>query len=152
MAPVVPALQDLDRRKFIRNVGVAAAAGAVAPALLASPAEATHRSHRSWPTNPLPEPIEGSVDSEDPGLGFIRWSLHGPAGVPTPLLGLPGFGLDVDPSLITDFEGFQAMTVLNGSTTRSDGSRHPTEFDVRVFQGHYVAADGETYYGTFGFF
>lgn len=152
MAPHAHAVSDLDRRKFLRNVGVAAAAGAVAPALLASPAEATHRSHRSWPTNPIPEPIAGSVDSGDPNVGFIRWSLHGPEGVPTPLLGLPGFGLDVDPALITDFRGFQAMTVLSGNTTRSDGSTHATEFDVRVFQGDYVAADGKTYYGTFGFF
>jgi hypothetical protein len=92
------------------------------------------------------------VDSGDPNVGFIHWWLPGPETLTTPILGLGGFGLDVDPSLMTDFNGFQAFAVLSGETTRSDGSTHPTEFDVRVFQGEYRAGDGSTHYGTFGFF
>ena len=153
MAPHTHALPDLNRRRFLTGVGVAAAAGAVSPMLLASPAQASHNNRsKPWPADPLPEPIPGSVPSGDPNVGDIHWWLPGPVGAVTPIIGLEAFGLDVDPSLMTDFEGFQAFAVVSGTTTRSDGSTHPTEFDVRVFQGNYVAADGKTYYGTFGFF
>jgi hypothetical protein len=150
MTPHAHALPDLNRRRFLTGVGVAAAAGAVSPMLLASPAEAHHNRGRPWPVSPIPSPIPGGIDA--PPVGFIHWWLPGPDGSSTPFNGIPGFGLDVDPSTLTNFDGFQAFAVASGEVRGSDGVTYDAEVDVRVFQGTYVAEDGSRNYGTFGFF
>ena len=85
-------------------------------------------------------------------LNHPHWLLPGPVGSTTQVLQLPGFGLDVDPSLITDYHGFTAYGVLAGSARDTTGAEYDVELDLRVMQGEYAAEDGTTHYGTFGFF
>ena len=105
---------------------------------------------------PIPQVIDASPPPPDPPppdpFKDIHWLLPGPDGSATPILGLPGFGLDVDPSLITDFSGAVAYAVLAGEARDRDGNDYDVEFDVRVMQGEYVGEDGRTHHGTFGFF
>lgn len=103
------------------------------------------------PVGPAPKPIPGGIDSGDPNVGFIHWWLPGPEGSSTPIIGIPGFGLDVDPSLITDFDGISAMAVVAGSVRGSDGVDYPCEFDVRAMKGRFVDVEGTTRTGAFAF-
>jgi hypothetical protein len=89
---------------------------------------------------PAPLPIPGGED--DPLLGFIHWFLPGPQGM----------GLDVEPSLITNYTGFTAFTLLDGQAQGSDGETYDVHSDLRVMQGEYVAEDGSRHQGTFAFF
>lgn len=99
---------------------------------------------------PAPSPIPGGGDA--PPVGFIHWFLPGPEDAVTPFFGLPGGGLDVEPSLITDYKGFTAFAVLAGQAKGSDGMTYNVEFDLRIMKGRYRAADGSRHHGTFGFF
>lgn len=98
-----------------------------------------------------PRPIPGGVDSGDPNVGFIHWWLPGPEDKATPTLGIPGFGLDVDPSTITDFKGVSACAVVAGHARGTDGVLYDCEFDVRAMKGRYVGEDGVERYGAFAF-
>jgi hypothetical protein len=89
---------------------------------------------------PAPSPIPGGED--DPLLGFIHWFLPGPQGM----------GLDVEPSLITNYTGFTAFTLLDGRAKDSDGKTYDVHSDLRVMAGEYIAEDGSHHQGTFGFF
>lgn len=103
------------------------------------------------PKGAAPKPIPGGVDSGDPNVGFINWWLPGPTDATTPILGLGGFGLDVDPSTITDFEGVSAMAVVAGTVRDGDGNPFDCEFDVRAMKGRYVGTDGVERKGAFAF-
>jgi hypothetical protein len=85
-------------------------------------------------------------------VGFIHAFVPGPEGSATPFAGIPGMGLDVEPSTLTDFQGFAAFAVLAGRATGSDGKSYNVECDVRVMEGEYVAEDGSHQRGTFRFF
>jgi hypothetical protein len=61
-------------------------------------------------------------------------------------------GLDVDPSLLTDFQGFSTFAVIAGQAVGSDGKVYNVEFDVRVMEGEYIAENGSRQHGVFGFF
>jgi len=98
---------------------------------------------------PIPPMVDGGADAP---FDFIHWLLPGPEGKPTQILELPAFGLDVDPSLMTDYRGFTTYAVLAGSARGSDGKPYDVELDVRVMDGMYVGEDGKTHEGTFGFF
>ena len=100
---------------------------------------------------PLPKPISGGFDSGDPNVGFVHLFLPGPTDAVTPVLGLQGEGLDVEPSTITDFEGFTAFAVLAGEARANDGNTYPVELDVRVMEGKYIAENGKTANGAFAF-
>lgn len=102
-------------------------------------------------TPSAPKPIPGSVDSGDPNVGDIHWWLPGPVGLSTQILEIPGFGLDVDPSTITDFSGVSALAVVAGKAKSSDGEVFDCEFDVRAMKGKYVSEDGKTREGAFAF-
>jgi len=152
---------DLSRRRFITGVGAAAAAGSMAAAGIASPARAATSSDRprshgvipKWSApKPIPQVVPTGLPPEAAPFDQIHWLLPGPPGATTQVNGLEAFGLDVDPSTITDFKGFTAYAVIAGPAYGSDGEEYDTEVDVRVMQGHYVAEDGHTRYGTFGFF
>lgn len=103
------------------------------------------------PKGSAPKPIPGGVDSGDPNVGFIHWWLPGPTDAVTPILGLGGFGLDVDPSTITDFKGVSAMAVVAGTVRDDDGTLYDCEFDVRAMKGRYVGVDGVERRGAFAF-
>jgi hypothetical protein len=51
-------------------------------------------------------------------------------------------GLEVEPSVITDYSGFTALAYHAGSATGSDGRRYDLETDIRAMEGSYVAEDG----------
>ena len=146
--------RHLSRRSFIKGAGVAAASAA---AVGATPATALGSGagggRGNFTNNPLPNPIPATVDGGGPApFDLIHWLLPGPPGASTQIIGLEAFGLDVDPSMITDFNGFVAYAVIAGTSIGSDGANYPTELDVRVMDGEYVGVDGSTHRGTFGFF
>jgi len=147
----------MNRRTFLTGAGAAAAIGSAAAVGVASPVGATNGAS-NFNGNSAPKPIPQVIDTSEPGLvppdpfRFIHWLLPGPSGAATQVLGLPAFGLDVDPSLITDYHGFTAYAVLAGSARDTTGTTYDVELDLRVMQGEYVGEDGGTHFGTFGFF
>lgn len=62
-------------------------------------------------------------------------------------------GVDVEPSVITNYRGFSAIAYPGGFGTATDGSGNSYDVvtDMRVFQGEYVSADGTHHRGTFVF-
>jgi hypothetical protein len=70
----------------------------------------------------------------------------------TPFFRIPGMGLDVEPSTMTNFKGFTVFAVLAGQAEGSDGKTYDVEFDLRVMEGEYIAEDGSHQRGTFAFF
>jgi hypothetical protein len=65
------------------------------------------------------------------------------------------FGAGVDPSSITDFNGFVGVADVRGkgTATNPDGSVETLLFDtdMRFMKGAYVGVDGAEHKGTFGF-
>jgi hypothetical protein len=65
------------------------------------------------------------------------------------------FGPGLDPSVITDFNGFVGVADVQGTgtATNPDGSTETLLFDtdMRFMSGVYVANDGRVHNGTFGF-
>jgi hypothetical protein len=104
-----------------------------------------------WQALPAPSPIPGGFDAGPP-LGFLHIFLPGPEDARTPFFGIPGEGLDVEPSTITDFKGFTAFAVVAGQAEGSDGKTYNVEFDLRVMEGEYIAEDGSHHRGAFAFF
>ncbi len=141
--------RPVGRRRFLLGAGAATAAVATTT-VTAGPAGASPVSARTT-ASPLPKPIPGGFDTGVPSVGFINFFLPGPPGSVTPVLGLPGGGLDVESSTITDFHGTTAFAVLAGEATASDGGTYPFEFDVRVMEGTYVAESGEERKAAFAF-
>ncbi len=99
---------------------------------------------------PAPLPIPGGVDA--PPVGFIHIFTPGPEGTATPYLGLPGEGLDVEPSTMTNYQGFTAYAVLSGQAEDRAGNSYNVEVDLRVMEGEYIAEDGSNQYGVFALF
>src|SRR5262249_61122281 len=65
------------------------------------------------------------------------------------------FGPGLDPSSITDFNGFVGVADVQGTGTgtNADGSTETLLFDtdMRFMSGVYVGVDGKVHQGTFGF-
>ncbi len=154
----------LSRRSFLTGVGAAAALGSAAVLGVADPAEAAGKGGgfgsgtNVFSNSSAPRPIEAVVGTAEPGFvppppfDFIHWLLPGPPGATTQILNLPAFGLDADPSLMSDYHGFTAYAVLAGSARGNNGEEYDVELDIRVMDGKYVGEDGRTHEGTFGFF
>jgi hypothetical protein len=87
-----------------------------------------------------PKPIPGGI--QVPEGPFIHVFLPGPVE-----LGL--MGENVEPSVITDFNGFTGLAYINGTATDADGNSYTLATDIRVFQGTYVSEDGTALFGTF---
>jgi hypothetical protein len=68
---------------------------------------------------------------------------------------LTSFGPGMDPSSITDFNGFVGVADVQGTGTahNADGSTETLLYDtdMRFMTGTYVGKDGQNYKGTFGF-
>jgi hypothetical protein len=64
-------------------------------------------------------------------------------------LGYPG--LHVEASTVTNFQGEVALAYLAGTARSAAGQDFLLAADMRVFRGEYVAADGITRRGAFGF-
>jgi len=123
--------RPISRRGFLGRV--AGGAGLVAGASMLGPGRAFAAQAASQ--NPKPKPIPGGFEIE--GITF-----H-----------VTGFG-DM-PAVITDFEGAVGVADVRGKgrATNPDGSKETLLFDtdMRFFKGVYVAQDGKTRKGTFGF-
>jgi hypothetical protein len=90
------------------------------------------------------EPVPSPGGIQVPGGPFIHIFFPGPESL-NPLF----MGIDVEPSVITDFRGFSAIAYLAGTATGNDGKLYNLEADIRVYQGEYVASDGSHHFGTF---
>lgn len=121
-------------KKLRRILLPATAAFAVALAVPVSPAAAAV---------PDPAPIPGGF-VPFPGAPFIHVFVPGPTE-----LGL--MGENVEPSTITDFDGFTALAYVNGTATDADGNTYTMLTDIRVISGTYVALDGSVNQATFAF-
>jgi hypothetical protein len=141
----------IGRRRLLVGTGAAAAVvGTVGAVGRVKPAAAMELRR----AKPAPSPIPGGIDTGPPpgGVGIIHIFLPGPEDAVTPIIGLRGMGLDVEPSTLTDFKGFTAFAVLAGQAKGSDGKTYDVEFDLRVMEGEYKAQDGSHYRGAFAFF
>jgi len=142
------------RREFFTRVGAAALVGSAASLPVSREAHAT-RGHGSgtFSNKSAPKPIPFLVDTGAPNpFDFIHWTLPGPPGATTQILELGAMGLDVDPSVMTDYEGFTTYAVLAGKARGGDGEEFDCELDIRVMDGVYVGEDFKRHRGTFGFF
>jgi hypothetical protein len=89
-----------------------------------------------------PRPIPGGIQPFGPGTEVFHVFLIGPG---------------VEPSTITDFNGFVGATEIQGPWTVSGPSAPtpvpPTTYDadMRFMTGEYIGADGRHHLGTFGF-
>jgi hypothetical protein len=126
---------------------VTATAAAVAPTLPALAQSAS--AHGTRRVLPAPKPIPGGLPLPDGSL--IHVFAPGPLGVTLPFTGVQLQGLDVEPSVVTDYSGFTALAFHVGTATDGDGKAYNLETDIRVMNGSYVAADGSRRSGVFGF-
>ena len=123
-------------RSFALIVAVALTALLVLPGGAASGAQAA------------PRPIPGGI--QIPKGPLIHILVPGPKSVVLPFSKLQLMGENVEPSTITNFNGFSAVAVLVGKAgDRSRPNRYNLEVDIRVFQGEYVGGDGARHRGTF---
>jgi len=136
---------EVSRRTVLRYGAMTAAAAAVTSAFSAEPADA----HGTADVLPQPKPIPGGIQL--PGGPLIHVFAPGPPEITLPFSGVHLQGLDVDPSVITDYSGFSAVAFHVGTATGNDGKRYNLETDIRVMDGSYVAADGSRRRGVFGF-
>lgn len=86
-----------------------------------------------------------------PGLAQAHGSLPAPRPIPETLFGNTPFHIQfpdsVEPSSITDFNGFVGATEIQGHLSGD----LVFDADMRFMQGTYVAVDGTVHHHTFGF-
>lgn len=133
--------KQVARRKVLRY-GAGAGAGMVLGGNVAAAATADAAHHRVLPA---PKPIPGGLAPE------FHVFAPGPTSVILPFSGFQLQGLDVEPSVFTDYAGFSAAAFHAGAAIGSDGRRYNLETDMRVYRGQYRAADGTRRRGVFGF-
>jgi len=137
----------LSRRAFLEKTGLTVGAlaasglltGVSRSAMLEAASSASNRGHRST-TTATPLPIPGGLQ------------LLGPTG-PLFHVFLPAPG--VEPSTITDFNGFIGWAAVGGAGTHTvtgQAPEHlPFEADVRFMRGEFVGTDGKNHHGAFAF-
>ena len=108
-------------------------------------------SGHSWAEGHAPHGRRGSSEPVPIPGGIVPFSgaplLHVFAPGPSP----PFMGLDIEPNVITNWNGFTAMGYLLGTATDRQGRSYDMQCDIRVYQGEYVSANGKRHHGTFGF-
>ena len=139
--------RTINRRQLFKYGATAGAVATAAPVL--SPLTAAAHAHGLPRVLPAPKPIPGGI--QVPGGPFIHTFIPGPPDVTLPFSGLQLQGLDVEPSLITDYQGFTALAYLVGTARGSDGNQYLLEADLRAMEGRYVAQDGTRHRGLFAF-
>jgi hypothetical protein len=113
------------QRAVSRRQAIVASAGGAAAALLGPGLLVPTLAHAAAPVPSDPKPIPLT-------LGPFHIQVIGPG---------------VEPSSITDFNGFVGVADVRGTGT--DGLIFDT--DMRFMSGEYVGVDGKHYHGTFGF-
>ena len=137
----------LNRRGFLEKSGLTLGALAGSGVLTGAPrytmpgsAAPMQGSGRNNTTSATPQPIPGGLQ------------LLGPSG-PVFHLFLPAPG--VEPSTITDFNGFVGWAAVGGMGTHTpagEAPQHlPFESDVRFMLGEFIGADGKNHHGAFAF-
>jgi hypothetical protein len=144
--PTAPPPDHTISRRNLFKYG--ATTGAVATVAATLPAAAAH-AHGVPRVLPAPKPIPGGI--QIPGGPLIHVFLPGPKDVTLPFTGTQLQGLDVEPSVITDYRGFTALAYVAGTATGSDGQQYNLEADMRAMEGTYVATDGTRQRGLFAF-
>jgi hypothetical protein len=138
----------LSRRTLIRGAaGTLAAAGLTATVARPGIASAASSHDGARQPAPLPKPIPGGLPVGPTGI--IHIFIPGPDTITLPFTQTTLQGLDVEPSTITDFNGFTALAYVIGTATGSDGAQYNLEVDIRAFEGEYVSQSGELGEGTF---
>ena|SRR5947209_8201777 len=121
----------LSRRQLL-HAG-AAAMGGLAGAQVLDPTSALAR------PNAAPRPIPGGLDRKlmpVPRHAFVHVLS-------------PGIGSEM--STITDLKGVVAGSEIRGTARGSDGTKWDFDTDMRFMTGQYVALDGRSRHGVFGF-
>jgi hypothetical protein len=139
--------RTINRRQLFRYGASAGAVATIAPML--PPLTTAAHAHGLPRVLPAPKPIPGG--NQVPGGPFIHAFVPGPPDVTLPFSGLQLQGLDVEPSLITDYQGVTALSYLVGTASGSDGKQYLLEADLRAMEGRYVAEDGSRHRGLFAF-
>jgi hypothetical protein len=103
----------------------------------------------SLPHIVAPKPIPGGLQVRD-GSQIHVWA-PGPQGEQLPYTKLTMQGLHVEPSTMTDIDGFVARAYVIGKAAGSDGREYDLEVDIGPFKGIYIGADGLQHAGTFAF-
>ena len=137
----------ISRRQLFKYGASAGTAATVAPLLPAM----TGVAHAGGLPQvlPAPKPIPGGL--QIPGLPLLHVFAPGPEDVTLPFTGVQLMGLDVEPSVITDYKGVTAVAFHVGTATGSDGKQYNLETDMRAMEGTYIATDGTRQRGLFGF-
>ena len=135
----------ISRRQLFKYGASAGAAATVSP-LLPATAGVAH-AHGLPRVLPAPKPIPGGL--QIPGLPLLHVFPPGPPDVTLPFTGLTLQGLDVEPSVITDYKGVTALAFHAGTATGSDGRQYNLETDLRAMEGSYIAEDGSRQRGLF---
>jgi hypothetical protein len=107
-----------------RRRGVAGAAGAVLAAAALPGAGVAAAAG-----DPLPAPKPIPCGFQIPNGPLLHVLAPGPV---LPFTGVTLEGLDVENSVLTDFQGASALAFLVGSATGHDGTRYNLETDLRV--------------------
>ena len=137
----------ISRRQLFKYGASAGAAATVSPLLPGLTSVAHAHEHGLPRVLPAPKPIPGGT--QIPGGPLIHVFPPGPTDVTLPFSGLTLAGLDVEPSLITDYKGVTALADHAGTATGSDGRQYNLETDMRAMEGTYVATDGSRQRGLF---
>jgi hypothetical protein len=137
-----PKISRRQRFRYGASAGAAATVGPMLPAM-------TSVAHAGGLPRvlPAPKPIPGGI--QIPGGPLIHVFAPGPPDVTLPFTGIQLMGLDVEPSVITDYNGFTALAFHVGTATGSDGKQYDLETDIRAMEGTYVAEDGSRQRGLF---
>ena len=136
--------RTISRRNLIKYGAYTGAAATVGPMLPAMTSVA--HAHGLPRVLPAPKPIPGGAFNLPPLLHVFP---PGPPEVTLPFTGLTLQGLDVEPSVITDYMGVTALAFHAGTATGSDGRQYNLETDLRAMEGTYIAEDGSRQRGLF---
>jgi len=129
----------LSRRGFLEKsgltVGMLATSG-----ILPELARAVTTHGRNSTTSATPLPIPGGLQLLGPGTPLFHVFLPAPG---------------VEPSTITNFNGFVGWAAVGGAGTHTVVGEPPQhlhfEADVRFMSGEFVGADGRNHHGAFTF-
>ena len=137
----------LNRRGFLEKssltLGVLAGSGLLTGASrYAMPGSAApmQGSGRNGTTSATPQPIPGGLQLLGPSGPLFHFFLPAPG---------------VEPSTITDFNGFVGWAAVGGMGTHTPAGGAPAhipfESDVRFMLGEFIGADGKNHHGAFAF-
>jgi hypothetical protein len=141
----------------IALVGLAPFALGIGAICCQSPPDESHLASQRTPDSSA-ERKPRAVPKPIPGGDFFPDSGHHVAGIIHQFYPGPAFdGVWAEPNEIIDFNGTVAQVYMGGNATATfigdDGKPHERDYrvdvDNRVYQGEFIATNGERAYGTF---